>query len=338
MLICVAVFAMTVCPTLAQTSRVSDMPKEAVFEEICLIPAGNGEDCVGYIDDGSVSPCPQDFLVRDDGSVCILDSVKDRIIIFKDGEVQKYLDYTGVTTATYAENFTYYDGVFYCVDTVCNTLFTVDEEMGKAARMPLDADIPYDCVCRIEVADGKLEIEFYELDEQMLSSYLVVVKAGLGKSIVERTRRTVEFDKRDGYTAVRVDGQDYNIALNSEAESIDGIYHKYNSGNILVSVTEQAPGLEVYRCEYTLRVYDNNGKCVGYALPDRSNQFSDIVNWYYVDSNDATYMMNVNVDGIHIYRITFGSGYTSSMDEVIAKGKAYQKEIAEAEAEWTPAN
>ena len=72
------------------------MPKEAVFEEICLIPAGNGEDCVGYIDDGSVSPCPQDFLVRDDGSVCILDSVKDRIIIFKDGEVQKYLDYTGV--------------------------------------------------------------------------------------------------------------------------------------------------------------------------------------------------------------------------------------------------
>ena len=60
------------------------MPKEAVFEEICLIPAGNGEDCVGYIDDGSVSPCPQDFLVRDDGSVCILDSVKDRIIIFKD--------------------------------------------------------------------------------------------------------------------------------------------------------------------------------------------------------------------------------------------------------------
>ena len=106
------------------------MPKEAVFEEICLIPAGNGEDCVGYIDDGSVSPCPQDFLVRDDGSVCILDSVKDRIIIFKDGEVQKYLDYTGVTTATYAENFTYYDGVFYCVDTVCNTLFTVDEETG----------------------------------------------------------------------------------------------------------------------------------------------------------------------------------------------------------------
>lgn len=303
-----------------------DPPEEAVFDEVCFIRAGASAECVGYRDH-AISPAgPESFLIREDGSICVLDSANNRIIVVKSGAKTEYISYEGATYCTYVNNFAYGGGKFYCFDTVTDTIFSVDENTGAVAIVPIDMEIDLGVVSAVEYAGSSLVFEYPEVDEDTLQASLRVVNLNLGNGTTSSVRRDVHVDvQAEGVYAV-VDGKEYNFGLKESESQLFGIVGKYSDGSLLTIVCEDAPGVDVIWGENTFRTFDARGNCTGYALIDYSNTFSVPLRHVVIDGNDNTYYMTCELDGVHIYKITFGTSYVSRMDEVIESGKLVDAE------------
>lgn len=201
---------------------------------------GTDKYCVGYAPHPIEPGAPEGFIVRPDGSMCILDSVNYRIIITKEGKEPHYLNY-GDVRKTYVRSFAYGDGKFYCLDMMYNTVFSVDEECGVVENVPMNANINLSVVPWVKYRDGSLEMEYFEMNTRTLETSLNILTVNAENGTVSVERDFSADNAMKGFNAV-VDGKKYSIELKSSERQNFGIIDTYSDGSILTIVCGERPG------------------------------------------------------------------------------------------------
>ena len=148
-------------------------------------------------------------------------------------------------------------------------------------------------------------MEYSEMNTRTLETSLNILTLNAENGTVSSAKRDFSVNRETKGVNAVVDGKKYSIELKSSERQNFGIIDTYSDGSILTIVCEDAPGVDVIWTEDTFRTFDKNGVCTGYALIDKSAQFTFPYRNTFVDENDNTYYMTCESDGVHIYRIIF---------------------------------
>ena len=294
---------------------------EAKFEIVAEIAPGSGDGEVGYIYN-TENAGPDGFIVKDDGSIAVLDTVNERILIYKDNEHIDTLDYSSIFRYTVVTAFGYQNGSYYLLERESENIYAIDENSGEATVVELP-----DGVCVTDI------LAFREVNKKMVmladtagdifasdyrgskAEYFEV--ADDGKSFVKsdarlRITETIPTEDNKRWVSIKVNDRTWNIR--ATAGEVVGNYMTDGNGNLCYLVTELVTGTAFFCGETTIRVCNSRGEVTGYALLSNEPKFSyPSEDLYYTPDGDV-YYMSCDFDAVRIYRVTMGTTYTSNMD------------------------
>ncbi len=278
-------------------------------EIILHLSYGNGENEVGYSDAGDVDSfqrTPEAFVIKD-GKVYILDSLKNRVIVYENGELsyiwfpepEHYYDY-------YQAIAIVYDRIYTCSCEYLIDAVSVFDMTGSLLEMIPLPDTNGHCVSRLIEENGELI---------MFDSNLTCYKLKDGEFIEQYASSAEDVGSpRVTYTI----GDDV-IELYTGKNSMQAGLRIYGN-RVYCYVLTYNPEIPVPRDEISYRVYDFNGDLLGATVVDRRNVLVYPRNAMFIDSDGELYIMCCMQDGVYITKPHLRMEYTSHLDAIIDAG------------------
>ncbi|MCR5611412.1 MAG: hypothetical protein K6F68_06240 [Clostridiales bacterium] len=246
------------------------------------VPAGDGENDVGYAayDDGNAGP--EAFIVMGD-TVFVLDTVKARILILS-GSVTGSVPLTGTVRPFH---FCYADGRFYVVDYFSKTITVYEDGSESHDELPLPERLTGADVSQI-FFDGT-------------GNSLVIYDHGLFRYSYSLT---AEEWTADGRILVDQSGSVKRITVNAAEYLLDTgeettvrFLRQCMNGDIIVGVYEYETVDELVSVRYSVREYRPDGALLKCAYLDVSNSFSHPTDSVFIGYDDTVYTMICTADG-----------------------------------------
>jgi len=288
---------------------------EASFTEVIRVPVGNDSGQVGY-DIDILAFGPQDFLVKDDGSICILDSINEKIVIFDNGEMIGEIDISPMSHYTFAQMFRYYDGRFYVLDLISNTIGIFNDNsmtwLSSVDVIPLPENLLSGEILdffvdnngiRLVTADDDYLKHHNNEDFIIQTSTLRSVTSIISNRGLQESDLTVHIGNN-------------NWVIPQGRTEVVGVLSSDNHGNIYVDVHDYVSNVAHYSSERTIRAFDNNGNVLGYARLDYQDWVTYPLKDIKVTSDSRLYIMSCRDSYVIIEEIVLGQQYTSRMDEL----------------------
>ncbi|MBO4849001.1 MAG: hypothetical protein J5586_07615 [Clostridia bacterium] len=283
-------------------------------EVIAFIPAGDGEEAIGFLEDEFANAGPESFAVSS-GNVYVLDSVKNRIIAYESGAA-RYIPLNGISNPQY---FAVAGESIYVVGEIGTEIISIN---GKAhGEMPLPVGIDFEDVFRI-YSTGNMVC--------LLTHGLKCYKADpmVGKWSAEYD---IDVEGRFEQTeTVSLPGR--KIVLDVGNTCLVQ-YLQHSDEELIVGVYEFVPELPVIETEYTVRRYDMDGRLLGCTVINNINAYSIPDTVVCVDpSTGNIYTMLCREEGVYITKPNFRMDYLSHMEELTEIAEA----ILESDAKEMP--
>lgn len=327
----------TALPTESPTAEPTDTPTEAPTPEPTLKPIeefplpddpevlgdcikdaeiilhlsyGNGENEVGYSDAGDVDSfqrSPEAFVIKD-GKVYILDSLRNRVIVYEDGELsyiqfperEHYYDY-------YQAMAIVDDRIYACsCEYLINAIPVFDMTGSLLEMIPLPEKVQEQGVFKLFEENGKLimfdnYLSCYELTSgEFVEQYVIGVEGAGGP---EKTY-TIGDEVIDIYTGENSMSSGLRIYRNR----VYCYAYTYN------------PDIPAPRAEMSYRIYDFNGELLGATVVDRRNVLVYPRNAMFINSDGELYIMCCMQDGLYITKPHLRMEYVSHLDVIIDAG------------------
>ncbi len=264
--------------------------------EICVkVPVGEDEDSVGYSEYSACPEGPKDFYVYQ-GNVYILDSEKDRILVFRDG-VQKDC----IELGAYCNMMEILEDKIYVLAYVKREIleFSLDGEKQRSYSLGCDSS----WVKGIAKDGGKIAI--ITNSEQTLNYR----DPYSGFSIIQKNAETL---KDSSYAAKEYLVEDIRITeYFTDVSSNYAVLHRYNNQ------TDHFIGEEYI-------VYIDGGDIKGYSKVD-SEKWEVLPARYFREVDGIPYLMCCYADHVVIRQVSFSETMEDSMFDHI---EMIQEEIA----------
>lgn len=279
-------------------------------EIILHLSYGNGENEVGYSDAGDVDSfqrSPEAFVIKD-GKVYILDSLRNRVIVYEDGELsyiqfpepEHYYDY-------YQAMAIVDDRIYACsCEYLINAIPVFDMTGSLLEMIPLPEKVQEQGVFKLFEENGKLimfdnYLSCYELTSgEFVEQYVIGVEGAGGP---EKTY-TIGDEVIDIYTGENSMSSGLRIYRNR----VYCYAYTYN------------PDIPAPRAEMSYRIYDFNGELLGATVVDRRNVLVYPRNAMFINSDGELYIMCCMQDGLYITKPHLRMEYVSHLDVIIDAG------------------
>ncbi len=279
-------------------------------EVILHLTCGDGENELGYADAGevdSVQRSPEAFVIKD-GKVYILDSLRNRVIVYDDGmlsyirfpEPEHYYDY--YQAMAIVDDRIYACSCEYLIDAI-----PVFDMTGSLLEMiPLPEKVQKQGVFKLLEENGKL-IMF----DHYLSCYELI-----GGEFVEQYVIGVEgvAEPKTTYTI----GDDTVEIFTGENSMSSGL--RIFGDRVYCYVLTYNPDIPAPHEEMSYRVYDFNGNLLGATVVDRRNVLTYPRNAMFINSDGELYIMCCMQDGVYITKPHLRTEYVSHLDVIIDAG------------------
>lgn len=303
---------------------------EARFETVIDMPIGSQSGAIAYSHrtDG-MARGPQDFIVSSDGSISVLDTMNQRIQVFRDGEFDHELDISSINGSIWAQAFDFYEGSFYILDLFGDCIAVIDDKTGSTCTLPLPEK--YDSGNFYDLTAESGSIILHGVDDTH-SPVDFMMQIGDAPFVSSRkpalfTKTTPDFSVTAAFNAqtiTRRDGVSWMVdTASSNAVSVIGAD---SDGVLYVNHYERVTGTSLILSERTIRAYDKNGNVLGYARIDTENTEAFPLHNTFVTENGELYLMVCLKDHAEIQRVTLGSAYTSDILELHAEARRIESE------------
>lgn len=279
-------------------------------EVILHLTYGDGENELGYADAGevdSVRRCPEAFVIKD-GKVYILDSLKNRIAVWDNGELsfirfpepEHYYDY--YQAMAIVDDRIYACSCEYLIDAI-----PVFDMSGDLLEMiPLPEKVQKQGVFKLLEENGKL-IMF----DHYLSCYELI-----GGEFVEQYVIGVEgvAEPKTTYTI-----GDNTVEIFTGDNSLSSGLRVFGD-RVYCYVLTYNPDIPAPHEEMSYRIYDFNGDLLGATAVDRRNVLVYPRNAMFINSDGELYIMCCMQDGVYITKPHLRMEYVSHLDVIIDAG------------------
>ena len=307
--------------------------QSAVFTEVLNINIGNGAGEVGYHygNEELHLKGPGSLHVKDNGQICILDTVNKRILKFNaNGTLRNTLN---LPSNAWGTQMCYYGDMFFVLDYDNDVVYAIADphEADSLSTSPatpyfkfnLPEELPGELVCELNASvDGLFVIDidnnhyYLEPDGAFLtgSEYFTVSGLETNEHVAQVSASTME-------TVWNIDRES---ALNSiSIKDVDA------NNNLYVAFYEQVPDTCVMMFEKTIRRYNSSGSLTGCALIDLDSCYTHPNQEFSITSNGDVYYMECLNNSVSIKRIQLGTAYQSQMEALALEALEIESTVGE---------
>ncbi len=305
----------------------------AVFTEVLNINIGSGTGEVGYHygNEELHLKGPGSLHVKDNGQICILDSVNKRILKFNaNGTLRNTLN---LPSNAWGTQMCYYGDMFFVLDYDNDVVYAIADphEADASSTSPvtpyfkfnLPEELPGELVCELNASPDGLFVVDIDNNHYYLEPD--------GAFITGREYFTVnDLETNECVAQVSTSAAEtvWNIDRESSLNSIS-IKDVDSNNNIYVAFYEQVPDTCVMMFEKTIRRYNSSGSLTGCALIDLDSCYTHPNQEFSITSNGDVYYMECLNNSVSIKRIQLGTAYQSQMDALAIEALEIESTVGE---------
>ena len=255
-----------------------------------FIPAGDGEDEIGYFADDCDSTGPEAFAV-DGEDLFILDAVKGRLLQFSKAGCNVF----PLDPCSHPIQFLIGEQHNYVADEAEPKLFVFDKEWRFERTVP--------------IPNSASEQGFYMFDKEkdgmlrILTDDMTYYSFNIGNNLWTK-EYSVDVDNLSDNKTYSFNG--YTFEFDSGKDTVTRFLSAdIENGNLIVIVYESHPGSKTIDINTSVCKYDHNGELVGYSTIDYSKAFCFPLYDVYVAKDSTVYVMTCIEEGVEVRPLVF---------------------------------